>query len=239
MPDDSGASPDIGGIRDVLPETDLSAERKHGGGTHTHKVGCQCYPCKARRRKEEALAESARARRGLLATPGSSEAKVLEQIIDADDTVYTTFPIEDGRKATPRARIAFWVAARSERPTITVKEVAKQLQISPKTLERDIIRAHKGGWLRFEDPLARVEYGLIPKVLDNLEAFLDAKDKTVTIETAKGTLFKQYQEAKGISEQQSTVLAIKIEAPKDGEERVITGQILGRPKAIEADIEDE
>jgi len=78
----------------------------------------------------------------------------------------------------------------------------------------------------------QVEHLLIPKVINNLNHFLDAKDRTVTIETAKGTLFKVFQESKGISEASQTVLALKIEQP-EGMQTQVAGKIVGKPRIVE------
>lgn len=127
-----------------------------------------------------------------------------------------------------------WLAMRSLEPTLSTKDIADRLGISVGYLRNLIYNARKDGWLSFTDPLDQIEYGIVPKVIDNLNYFLDAKDKTVTIETAKGTVFPQYKESKGISEAPHTVLALKIEAPLPSDNvRVIAGQIVGRPRQLE------
>lgn len=88
--------------------------------------------------------------------------------------------------------------------------------------------------MRFEDPLSKLEHEVIPKVVANLSKFLDEGDKTVTIETAKGTIFRQYADSKGISEQPVTVLALKIEQPDEmnGGMKVVAGHVVGKPRVI-------
>jgi hypothetical protein len=117
-------------------------------------------------------------------------------------------------------------------PGITNIEVAGRLGVTPRTLNNLIYKATKEGWLKFEDPLGKLEYGIIPKAIDNLEGFLNEKDKTCTMETLKGTIFKQYQESKGISDASQTVLMLKIEPAETSEIKVITGTIVGRPREL-------
>ena len=123
---------------------------------------------------------------------------------------------------------------RALEPGITTMECAKRMGIAPITLATYISRARRAGWLVFDDPMSRLEHEIIPKVADNLNYYLDQRDRTVTIETAKGTLFKQYQAEQGIQDSAQTVLAIKIEYPQDlidsPEIKVISGNIVGKPK---------
>lgn len=127
-----------------------------------------------------------------------------------------------------------WLAMRSLEPTLSTKDIADRLGISVGYMRNLIYDARKEGWLKFDDPMDQIEYGIVPKVIANLNHFLDAKDKTVTIETAKGTIFPQYKEAKGASDAPHTVLALKIEMPTPGDNvKVITGQIVGRPRQLE------
>ena len=230
MPDDSLSN---SGIREISVGAEDPTAGKHAGGTHTHKPDCRCYPCKARRRKEEAIAQPAGARRADVAPAKAGETKANDVIEADEDQVFVTHPVSHIGKGESRTRIAYWVGQRATKPGITIREVAAQLGIGEKSLQRDIIKAKREGCLLFEDPLSRIEYGIIPKVIDNLEAFLDAKDRTVTIEAAKGTVFPMFKEYKGITDNQTTMLAIKIEAPKEGEDRIITGEILGKPKQLE------
>lgn len=117
-------------------------------------------------------------------------------------------------------------------PGIKSNEIARRIGISPKTLYAYISQANREGWLKFDDPISRIDHEIIPKVLDNISEFLDQKDKTVTIETAKGTIFKQYQDEKGLGEVSQTVLALKIETVEPDRVKVITGHIVGKPKAL-------
>jgi hypothetical protein len=110
---------------------------------------------------------------------------------------------------------------------------------SPRTLYGIIYRATKEGWLRFEDPVQRIENEIIPKVVDNLSRMLDEGNERVTIETAKGTIFRKYQEEQGISDAAQTILALKIEQPDGTETKILTGRIVGRPKAIPTTTDSE
>ena len=132
-----------------------------------------------------------------------------------------------------RAIIAEWLKLRALEPDITMKDASIKLGIHRSTLHSIINRGTKAGWLRFDDPLSRIEHQIVPKVLDNLNYFLDERDKTVTIETAKGTIFKTYQESKGIDQGSKTVLALKIELPDGaGETKVIAGSIVGNSRVV-------
>jgi hypothetical protein len=134
---------------------------------------------------------------------------------------------------TPRAYVARWLELRSKDPDLTIHEAARQLRISKRTLNAAIQQAVENGWLKFEDPLSRLEYEVVPKVVRNLNAWLDENDKTVTIEAAKGMVFPIYRESKGVNEAPQTILALKIESPTNEQSSaVLTGQIIGAPRKI-------
>ena len=142
--------------------------------------------------------------------------------------------IEDQQKGlVARGHIAQYLYFRAVEPDITTKEVAARLGIATRTLNKHLLHARREGWLQFEDPLERIEFEIVPKVIDNLSHFLDQQDKQVTIETAKGTIFKQYQESKGLIESAVTVLALKIDQPMDGEPKVVAGTVVGRGRVID------
>ena len=134
---------------------------------------------------------------------------------------------------SPRARIGMWLAMRSLDPSLTNKDIAERLGISAMSLKNIIYRASKEGWLKFNDPLDQIEFGIIPKVVDNLNYYLDQRDKTVTVETAKGTIFHQYKESKTAAPVATTMLALKIELPEPGQDiKVAVGQIVGKPRGL-------
>lgn len=150
-----------------------------------------------------------------------------EEVLNAD------LPVLYTRNRSDRARIGEWIAMRALEPNITIKEAARRMGLVPHSLSALIYRANKAGWLKFEDPLSTIEYEIIPKAIDNLNHFLDKRDKTVTIETAKGTIFRQFQESKGISEAGQTVLALKIEPSESTDIKVVAGHIVGKPRQLE------
>ena len=207
-----------------MSSPDQTPPAANRGGALTHKnPDCPCSACTARRRREEALVGGA--------GDTSSEAGSAE-VLEADVAISTTV------RRNPRYHIAAWLQLKATDPEITITEAARRLQLHRSTLQAYIGRAVREGWLKFDDPLQRVEYELIPKVIKNLNQFLDEGDKTVTIETAKGTLFPSYKEARGIQEAPTTVLALRIEAPAGGEEmKIISGHIVGKPKQL--DLEEQ
>ena len=133
-----------------------------------------------------------------------------------------------------RARVGQWLAIRQDKPELKDKDIAAILGISPRTLTGYIQTAHREGWLSFPEALDQIEYSIIPKTLENLEGFLQNKDKQVTIEVAKGTIFKSYAQAKGVNEAPQTILALKIEMPSEDVKvaGVVGGTIVGTPKRL-------
>lgn len=121
---------------------------------------------------------------------------------------------------------------RSTDATLTNAEIARRLGVSPEHLNKLINQAVREGWLKFDDPMARVEHELIPKTLDNLALYLNQGDKQVTLETAKGTIFPAFREAKGISDAPKTVLALKIELPDGTSSTAVSGHIVGSPRRL-------
>lgn len=133
-----------------------------------------------------------------------------------------------------------WLHLKASEPEMTNEQAAARIGISKYTLKGYITQAGKEGWLKFEDPRERLEWEIIPKVVRNLNEFIDKRDKTVTIETAKGTIFRQFQQDHGINEGGSNIIALRIEAPPTPEGagtdgttiKVVTGRIVGRPKEL-------
>jgi hypothetical protein len=193
------------------------------GGTYTHKPGCKCIPCSSRARKAQAIAGGV----------GNELATLKETaaIINADLDEHP--PIVTMQGTSARHRIGQWLSMRTAEPGITNIEVAKRLGIAPRSLNTLISKASKEGWLKFDDPLSRIEHEIIPKTIDNLNYWLDKKDKTISLETAKGTIFKVYQASKGALEAPQTVLALKIEMAGAESAKVIEGCVVGKPRQLE------
>lgn len=139
---------------------------------------------------------------------------------------------------TARSRIAQWIALRTAEPGITTVAASTRMGLKPGTLRGLIARAVREGWLKFDDPLDRIEHQIIPKTLDNLETLLDQKDRTTTIETAKATIFKTYAASKGVSEAPQTILALKIETQEHDQVKVLAGNVVGKPREVQV-VEDE
>lgn len=142
--------------------------------------------------------------------------------------------VTDGFRSAARRHIATWAAMRAGEPGLSTRKAAERLGLTYGTLRAYITRARKEGWLTFDDPIDKVEYELIPKIVDNLNYWLELKDKKVTVEAAKGTLFPMYQAAKGIQQETTqTVLALKIESPAGDTVQIVTGEIVGTPRKID------
>ena len=224
-----------------MPEPIQSEKRSRGNRSHKNP-DCRCPGCTARRRKAEALALAIREGNESLATPTKGK-KVIgsrqtgeKKLINAEDPI--EIPLEWYKPSTDghsmRIRIGQWLALRAKDPDISNSECARQMGIHRTTLNVHIQNAVREGILKFNDPLSRIDHEIIPKTLDNLSSFLDERDKTVTVEVAKGTIFKAYQESKGISQVPKTILAIKIEAlpgVTDGT-KVVGGHIVGKPREV-------
>lgn len=113
-------------------------------------------------------------------------------------------------------------------------EIAAHLHVTRQRLNAMIRQAVKEGWLVFDDPEARFEHEIAPKVAANVVYWLDAKDKQMTIEAAKGLgLFKSHQSVKVDGGPPTNVLAIKFEAlPPSAGSEVMEGNIVATPKAL-------
>lgn len=198
-----------------------------GGGNARHRDGCQCFAC-VRKAKALALATGS-------VPPGLGLAA--QTIAPRPDVLEADILEVPGR--TIRDRIGQWMELRREDPSRTNVECAKLIGIAPQTLNTYISKAHREGWLRFSEPLARIEHEIIPQTIDNLAFYLSkegGRDKQVTIETAKGMIFKQFLDSKGVSEAPQTVLALKIESiAPDGLPSVkVSGNVVGAPRLAPA-----
>lgn len=124
--------------------------------------------------------------------------------------------------------------------------IAAELGLSEKSLNQYLWMAGKRGWIPrkkgFADPKDDMEFSLAHKVVRNLDSLLDSEDnetkKEVTLEVAKGTLFKRFGE-QAVVAPPSTVLAIRIEMPPGPTQEIREGTTGGRGRWIEATIVDD
>lgn len=202
--------------------------------SESHGVACKCLQCIPRERKKKAKSVAGRE----LMFPTAALQVAEADIIDADEDVDQEYP---RRKISCKERVAEYLVLRAQDSEISIKEAAEKIGISQYTLGKHIRKATQEGWLRFSDPFERLEYQIIPKVLDNLTKYLEAGDKTVTLEAAKGTIFKTYQESKGVTSHPTTILALRIETVNPDQSKPVSGSIVGVPKqlVIEGEIKDE
>lgn len=186
-----------------------------------HADSCECVPCK--RKKEAFLVPTGAGGKTLEGSPFASPKPLNADIFEIPGN-------------TIRDRIATWIQLRQQEPGITNIEASKRMGLAPNTLTGYITVARKEGWLTFTDPMSRIEHEIIPQVIDNLSYYLSkegGRDKQVTIETAKGTVFKQYQESKGISDAPQTVLALKIETLDHAQVKAVSGHVVGKARVID------
>ena len=207
------------------------ASKTNAGGTFAHKnPDCRCNPCKARRRQAEAVAGAAGTRGAPVAPPVTTPTTLAQ--ISAD------MPLVMGadQNVDHRARIVQWMTLKAEESGISNMEIARRMGIPRQHLQALLSRAVREGWLKFDDPLSRLEHEIVPKAIDNLVVLLNDQDKVATMETLKGTAFPAYRESKGISDAPQTVLALKIEAPEPSETKVLVGTVVGKPKVFSSNV---
>lgn len=215
----------------------MPAQAKARGSLSHTDPDCRCNYCISRRRKAEALSIAVRDGRDALAS-GKAPSGIIENLAMADNNESIEVPLDWHRPHAEgpvvRVRLAQWLALRSENPDITNAECARRMGIHRATLNTIIQKSVKQGLLKFSDPLERIDHEIVPKVLDNISEFLSQKNPMVTMETAKGTIFKAYQEAKGISEAPKTILALKIEAipHSDLTAKPVGGNVFGNPRSV-------
>lgn len=113
------------------------------------------------------------------------------------------------------------------------KQVAEELGLAYGTVRQIIYKASKEGLIKYDDPYERFEQSIVPKVVDNIEYWIDQKDKKMTIEAAKGAgLFKSHQAIRVEGEAPQTILALKIQMPEGTENRQLTGRVVGKPRRV-------
>lgn len=134
-----------------------------------------------------------------------------------------------------RARLAQIAAFKAM--GLNLVEVAERLDLSHSTVRNIVHKGNKLGLIQYDDPFERFENQIIPKVVDNIEYWIDQKDKKMTIEAAKGAgVFKAHQAIKVEGQAPQTVLALKIEMPEASghEAKTIVGHVVGKPRRIAA-----
>lgn len=189
-----------------------------------HKPGCHCPPCKG---KAKAIASRAGDGRDQVEpTPPQAQP---QDVVHADG-----LPLIIRNDRSARARVAQIVKYRIQ--GLTNKEIAEKLDLAHGFVRNLISKAAKEGWLKFEDPIDRFENEIVPKVVDNIDYWIEKKDKRMTIEAAKGAgIFKSHQALRIDGAAPQTVLALKIEMPSNGEEaKAVTGHIVGKPRQLRA-----
>jgi hypothetical protein len=130
-----------------------------------------------------------------------------------------------------------WLQWKAIEPKLTHADAAARLDIAPQTLNNLIHEATKAGWLQFKDPMAELEYEMIPEANRVIKNAMKAGDSDVAVKLAQATIWKQYAASKGVSDTPTTVLALKIEMPANinPADVPIKGVIVGQPRTIEAD----
>lgn len=98
---------------------------------------------------------------------------------------------------------------------MTRAEIAPLLNITTNTLKTYIHRAHKLGYLNMDsfkgDPDEQLDVILKDKTVRNIDELLDARDKDVTLEVAKGIgMLKHHQVVKGDTGAQ-TMIALRVD----------------------------
>ena len=172
-------------------------------GWRTHKPGCKCRPCTASR------GESTAKKRNNKTNPNS--AKGGDFFDDLDEEAVALAVITATPTRSLRNTIAKWKLMRIQQPNWSTARIATELGMSKASLYRSIGQARKKGILKIEDVEDQIEHVLKPKVMENIEHYLNEKDKEMTIQAAKGIgIFTPKQ---GSADQPTTVIGIKIEMP--------------------------
>jgi hypothetical protein len=113
-------------------------------------------------------------------------------------------------------------------------QIAEQLSLGKGTIRNYIYLAGKHGWLNEDvmmaNPVERIEYGLLHKVVRNLDASLDSDDKAeraqVTEKLFDATLAKHWAPVVA-SGQAQTLVAIRIEHPQGPPQVIREGTVQG------------
>lgn len=125
---------------------------------------------------------------------------------------------------------------------MTNVQIAETLHYSPTTIDTYLYRAGKQGWLSeiVDDPKDAIEYDVMHKVVRNMGEALDSDDAErrdkMTVEVARGTIFKKFDPQTGQAAPTLTMLAVKIEMPVGALEKVRPGAIVGQPAYLDAEV---
>ena len=107
---------------------------------------------------------------------------------------------------------------------MTDQEIADYLGLGLQTIRSYRYLAGKNGWMEFNTPREAIEFGLMPKVIRNLNAALDDRYRnettgltvgtTVALKIAEGVTFKEFGQADGTGAAlPQTAISIRIEQP--------------------------
>lgn len=131
----------------------------------------------------------------------------------------------------------------------TTEQIAAELHIKPSSVKQYLYRAGRAGLLvskhgsLLADPKDNVEFELSHKVIRNLNEMMDSKNKKVrnevTLEMARGHLFKKFDQAKEQTLPAMNVLSVKIEMPSSGEVVPRPGAFGGVPAYVEGEVETD
>lgn len=118
------------------------------------------------------------------------------------------------------------------------EEIAKTLNLSPKTIPGYLYKAGANGWLTFTDPKDTLEYQILHKAVRNLDELLDVPDlevKTeVTLKALDGMLWRKQDQ--GHQNTQQSIVAVKVEVVNGGVTEVREGTVMGAGKYLEAEV---
>lgn len=190
-----------------------------------HKPNCLCPPCQ---RKAKAEPRGAGERPSTVKTKARAKAFKSVQVVEppGQPPVF----MEDKSLRARAAQISAFKAM-----GLNLIEIADKLELSHGTVKGIVYKANKLGLIQYDDPMERFENQIVPKIVDNVEYWIDQKDKKMTIEAAKGAgIFKSHQAIKLEGEAPQTILALKIEMPTESgfEAKTIVGHTVGRPRRV-------
>lgn len=128
---------------------------------------------------------------------------------------------------------------------MTNPQIGEMLGLTAGTIDQYLYRAGKMGWLEelVDDPKDAIEYDVLHKVVRNLHDALDCDDPdrrdSMTVEVARGTLFKKFDPKTNVAPPPLTMLAVKIEMPAGEMPSVRAGAIVGTPAFLEGTVSDD